>query len=349
MFLLIFSLTCSGNVFAEVNQTTFIGTVGNSEIHMNVSTDSNRKVIGTYYYDAFQKDIMIDGTISSDDSINLTEYDEYGHFRARFCGVFVSPDRIEGVWIDGKKGSIDELPLQVTLYKPDAPPLSSVNINHSWQGRYLRQNGVFSPSTIDISYNTGDSFYFSMKSASGSHTGGVSGVALIKGNSAIFNDGRKGTLTFELDGQKIKIKQSYEMYYYGGMGVGFSGEYVGQNEKLKDVSDIDFTFLNSVQKDTFKSLVQEHYLAFQKTAQFTFPTEDLDNFGAHAYSMAIRGLFTEVESIIMYRDDNKFWAAVIEGNNVYYFTNTNRTKALPRTIEKWRERFKNKPIIYPSN
>ena len=36
-------------------------------------------------------------------------------------------------------------------------------------------------------------------------------------------------------------------------------------------------------------------------------------------------------------------------NNVLYFTNTNRTKALPLTIEKWRERFKNKSVLYLSD
>jgi hypothetical protein len=54
-----------------------------------------------------------------------------------------------------------------------------------------------------------------------------------------------------------------------------------------------------------------------------------------------------VENIIIVNGQGQMWAAVIDDDNVYYYTNCDAYKdTLPQTIEKWRERFANKPVLY---
>ena len=51
----------------------------------------------------------------------------------------------------------------------------------------------------------------------------------------------------------------------------------------------------------------------------------------------------------MIDNSNHIWTAVInsEDDKVYYFTNSENFKdALPKTIEKWREKFLEKEVIF---
>jgi len=72
----------------------------------------------------------------------------------------------------------------------------------------------------------------------------------------------------------------------------------------------------------------------------------LDGTGAIVKRMGVRGLFTYVESIVMVNEQGEMWAATIDGDVVRYFTNTNQKDKLPLTIEKWRERFLYRKVIF---
>ena len=49
----------------------------------------------------------------------------------------------------------------------------------------------------------------------------------------------------------------------------------------------------------------------------------------------------------MSRATCNIWAAVIDDNKVYYFTNNKEYKnRLPKTIDNWRQNFKNYEVIY---
>lgn len=351
IFLIIFFSLSTRNTFAqESNQITFSGTVGGSEIHMQLYPNNIGKYIGTYYYDAYQKDIMIDGYIINNETVWLSEYDEYGKIRATFSGVFIAPGTIEGVWIDKNiKFPEKATPLQFHLTNNAAKELPQAPINHNWEGFWSRKGSSFANANINISHNTGNSFWFEMEAASGANSGKVAGVALIQDNTAIFKDKNGGIMNFKLENDNLTIEQNFKMTYYGGNGVVFSGNYSKGSAPKQETTFNNLKILTPVQDEIFKNLVKEHYSTFTNTAHLTYTTEDLDGFGSRVHTMGVRGLFTIMESIIMVRDDNKIWAAVIDGNNVLYFTNTNRTKALPLTIEKWRERFKNKSVLYLSD
>ena len=97
----------------------------------------------------------------------------------------------------------------------------------------------------------------------------------------------------------------------------------------------------------FKKLVGSSYSQFVNSTQLTSEDDDLDGLNSTVYSSGVKGLYTIMENIIMIDSLNNIWAAVIDDNKVYYFTNTqNHKSTLPKTIDNWRQRFKDYPIIY---
>lgn len=48
--------------------------------------------------------------------------------------------------------------------------------------------------------------------------------------------------------------------------------------------------------------------------------EDLDQLGATVRSYGVRGLFTAQESIVMRAPDGRMWVAMIDGDEVRYFS-----------------------------
>lgn len=229
-----------------------------------------------------------------------------------------------------------------TVFSESPPAISP------WQGTFIRDKGSFYSSTLEITDVTADSFKFNIKAYSGGNTGGVTGVAYIKGNNFVFDDGRSGILTFTISNGDIQIEQSYQINQYCGMGVGLMGQYINKDKNPQPVKRENyFTDLNvfkGEQEQEFKRIVGDNYEKFTKTGHLFFNEDDLDGLGTHVHRIGVRGLFTILESIIMVRDsDNTIWAAVIDGDKVLYFTNAN-DKKIPKTILHWQERFKNKPI-----
>ena len=61
----------------------------------------------------------------------------------------------------------------------------------------------------------------------------------------------------------------------------------------------------------------------------------------------VRGLYTIREGIILRGERGQLWAAYIDNDVVRYFTTEREYQAtLPNTIEKWRERFNDKNVIF---
>lgn len=58
-------------------------------------------------------------------------------------------------------------------------------------------------------------------------------------------------------------------------------------------------------------------------------------------------MFTQMEYIIMIDKGNRIWTALINNEKVYYFTNSDTYgTTLPKTIDGWRSRFKEYPVVY---
>lgn len=73
---------------------------------------------------------------------------------------------------------------------------------------------------------------------------------------------------------------------------------------------------------------------------------DVDKLGAFVFPGAVSGLYTVMEGIVMVEPSGKLWVAYIDGDEVRYFTNVPAyLQKPPKTIEQWRARFEDKPVV----
>ena len=210
--------------------------------------------------------------------------------------------------------------------------------NKNWLGTWFREGSSFDQATIEISYNTENSFLFKIDALFGARSGNVSGIALIEDNSAIFDDGKEFILKFNLENYKIFLEQksmpkslAIPPPEYGGAGVFFDGTYAQGDVKFKNWTLVDYEALTPYQEELFKEMTGGYYGIFNSTLHACRSINDLDSFGSKVYRFYVKGLENILESIIMVTDDNKMWAAVLNVIEVRYFTNTDQTQTLPLT------------------
>ncbi|MFC4769028.1 hypothetical protein [Effusibacillus consociatus] len=226
--------------------------------------------------------------------------------------------------------------------------VDSKNVAQSiWSGtwtRSLNSNGAI----LSISNENSTSFDFSIEASSGGNTGNIKGNAVKKGNTAIYESGDNCTITFNLIGETIKVDQNQGCLSHVGMGVTFSGTYQKGEEKEKKSDLVQLGVLkNHDQDQKFKELVGDDYNLFIERFQIISEPKNVDAFDATVKSGSVKGLYTVMEAIVMSDSKGKFWAALIDDKQVKYYTNDNSYKTkLPKTIEEWRQGFKNLPIIY---
>lgn len=162
-FLLSFFCNASGKVNAEYSITSlYSGKVGKSRITMNL-TVSNETIFGSYIYNEFKKNILLNGAYSAK---SIVLYEELGDSMA-LINLKPTADGYKGEWC-GK------MCIPVTLSSHDSfkyGPLSSVKISGYGNGSYeltigFKNNSVkiFLPEsidtpTIDFMDINGDGFY----------------------------------------------------------------------------------------------------------------------------------------------------------------------------------------------
>ena len=88
-------------------------------------------------------------------------------------------------------------------------------------------------------------------------------------------------------------------------------------------------------------------MVFEDNFQLVYEEEDMDHINAKVLTGNVRGLFASMGGIIMYCPNGMFYAAVVDGDAVKYFSNDPLySKKIPMTIDKWREAFKDKKVIF---
>jgi len=184
----------------------------------------------------------------------------------------------------------------------------------------------------------------------GANIGYVEDNASKEENNAHWNNEENdASITFRFKEDSMYLKTSGNINFYAGVGVVFKGKYLyGEIVRFLEKLVQKGILLNEEQEKKFKELVGDDYDRFLEYFQVYGGVENLDDFKAKAYLGGIRGLFTICEGIIMYDKENNFWAAIIGENSdtINYYTNTSLTNKLPKTIEKWRERFKDYKVYY---
>ncbi|MGN6647052.1 MAG: hypothetical protein ACTHJT_11035 [Cytophaga sp.] len=223
----------------------------------------------------------------------------------------------------------------------------------SWLGKWER-NEWQNESDMEIKSINKDSIIFSISAISGGHMGDLEGTAVVHKNIATYLNTEGGDtclIVFTLSGDSVITVDQKQGLCFAGMGVSYSGKYI--NAKLPSAQEQKETLLsleifNTTEQDSlFKNLVGDDYDLFVNSTQLTSESDDLDSLHATVTASGVRGLFTSMENIIMIDKKNMIWAAVIDGDEVLYFTNSSAYKnKLPQTIESWRERFKEYEVVY---
>ncbi len=94
----------------EIFYKKFTGNVGDLPIVMDINRDST-KLTGSYYYAKVGIPMLLEGTIQSDGSFELKEFNDEMVNTARMFGVISPTGTLNGTWQHAKKGNT--LPLQL--------------------------------------------------------------------------------------------------------------------------------------------------------------------------------------------------------------------------------------------
>lgn len=225
----------------------------------------------------------------------------------------------------------------------------------AWLGTWERKEWQNDASLV-VTGIKGDSIIFSMSAFSGGHNGELEGMAVVNGNTAVYLDETEGDtclIRFQLMGDTAVVLDQQKGACYAGMGVTYEGMYKGAKAVKVAEADKNLTelgiFKTEEEDAAFKTLVGDSYSLFVNSTQLISDGEDLDNFRASVHASGVRGLFGLMENIIMADSANNIWAAVLNDEKVYYYTNNEAYKEkLPKTIEHWRQNFSSNPVIYQS-
>ena len=226
-------------------------------------------------------------------------------------------------------------------------------VSKSWIGKWQRRMWQ-NDSYLEIKSIKNDSLEFTLFASSGGHTGELEGLAVVQDNLASFseiNDDDTCLVIFKLIGDTVISIAQKTGNCFTAIAVSYSGNY--KNEKVLPKTENSETlfdleiFKTRTQDSLFKSLVRQQYSLFVNSTQLTSEDEDLDSLRTNVHSSGVRGLFTFMENIIMIDSLNNIWAAVIDNNKIYYFTNREDFKSnLPKTIDNWRQNFKDYEVVY---
>lgn len=210
----------------------------------------------------------------------------------------------------------------------------------------------FTPSTLTIKPLPAGKFKFKIEAMNGANMGEVSGVAVIKGTKAYFDDRKSGKkadevygckLTFTHKGSLIDVDMNNECLSYAGSGVYFANYYYKGKPKVKEDNFVVLeVFPNLTLDRKFKALVgNKDYERFLNSFHQIGEDEDLDGLGAKVFSACVRGMCPYWAGIIMYDAKGNLWAVVLDDSVedkifAYYYTNADGwTDKMPKTIEKF--------------
>ena len=235
------------------------------------------------------------------------------------------------------------------------PEKRRINVSQSWVGKWERKT-FQSSGVLEIFRVNGDSIQFALHVSSGAHESSIEGLAMAIDTNVVRHSSMNGSdscvIEFMLIRDTIVIRQ-WRNKCSTAIGVVYDGTYTNkdevevENEQNKTLVDLEI-FRTKEQDSIFRALTGNKYSLFLESTQLTSQDEDLDSLNTIVKSSAVRGLFTLMENIIMIDPENTIWAAVIDDKQrVLYFTNSKLYRnALPKTIDNWRQNFKEYPVIF---
>lgn len=331
----------SGNV-RTVSYSGAINKTLNIKMKLSIA---DGKISGSYYYEKNKVEIPLKGTIDDSENFEIQEYDAQGKVTGVFRGEHTGILELEGDW--SKPGSDRKLSF---VLKADAVYNNGKSAGWAGDWNYAKST-QFDQCSISIGNEQSDRFDFEIAAGSGGNEGSMEGTALVSGTKAVWTDAEtKCKVGLTLKGQSLFLETNEECQSFAGNGVQFfNAEY--RHGEVESKGLVELGVLPKTQDQSLRQLTGSDYQQFVDSFQLISDVEDLDKLGAKGVSGGVRGLFTEMEAIVMYRPDGKMWAAVIDSDSggVKYFTNDpGWAKKLPKTFDQWRTNFADKEITYMS-
>lgn len=225
--------------------------------------------------------------------------------------------------------------------------------DRTWLGEWIRtEHNNFG--RLTISNVTQAYFDFEIFALSGTHDGFDEGRAYIQGNKALFQypaliEGRSCTIHFEMNSNVSISVNQVEGLCGTALGVSFSGIYFSpDNKPAEQTTLLNINVLeNEAQDQIFRNMVGEHYELFVYFSQLSSARRDLDGLSATVEEYFVRGLYGFSGYILMKGNNDTFWTALLNGNEVLYFTNRSGwERRLPETIKNWMEEINRNRVIY---
>lgn len=218
-----------------------------------------------------------------------------------------------------------------------------------WWGTWNIQSGYAGHGGQLVIREVGSSgFTFEIDVWNGAHMGRINGTARIVSPDLAYArvldpNGKFCELTFRrairARSREIAIEESGSGAFHG-MGATFTGHYV-----WKPISVFLNGQLDEIDLQRLHSITGQHFNPMMDCMQATGESENEDTLIARIIHGGVRGLYTFTEGIIMRGEKGQLWAAFLSDEIVRYFTTElEDQEKLPKTIEKWRERFQDKEV-----
>jgi hypothetical protein len=215
-----------------------------------------------------------------------------------------------------------------------------------WFGLWERPRNPMRSHWIFIREVGAEGFTFDMALTDGARSGSLRGFARFTGlNSAFATIGDPNgpcEVKFNREGRTITIEQGAGCRHYMGMGALFDGRYFSYQDHL-----FDSGALTEIELQRLYGITGQYYIKLLDCFQQVGDLQNEDPMMAKSFVGGVKGLYTIIEAIVMKSESGHLWAAFIDDDVVRYFTNHSEYKdKMPRTLEKWRERFLEKKIVF---
>lgn len=223
-----------------------------------------------------------------------------------------------------------------------------------WWGKWMTEDsGQAYGGQLFIREVGATGFLFDLSVFNGAHMGFLTSYARIVSADVAYarvpngDNGEVGEVVFRREiynsRRTIKVNETASCSHHRGMRVVFAGEFARKRDALFDhgvLNELELARLYSISGEYFDSLSQR----FQEMSD----VENLDDFHAKVTRGGVRGLYTIMEGIVMVGMTGELWIAYIDDDDIvrYFTTQAKWKNALPKTIDVWRERFKDKKVSF---
>jgi hypothetical protein len=232
-------------------------------------------------------------------------------------------------------------------------PVGQYNHNKSvWWGTWsLKTRRKAHSGALFIFQVSSTNFFFDLHLTDGARSGKIRGNAMIVApNAAIaFQSNHEGKMcevvfrrVYHHDYWIIELEQNRECSSFQGQGTTFTGTY-----ELETESVLYRDALNEVEMNLLASVTGKYCYQLLERFQQISSIATADNFIQKVVSGGCKGMYTIMEGIVALNDKGEIWCAYIDGNVVRYFTSVPQWQhRLPQTLDNWREKFSDKPIVF---